>query len=294
MGRVVHNGRQKHIILYECFQWLGTVNNMSEQLCTAAECFPAAGVTSIFAEVADIQQHFRRILLNLRQLFKKENIDLASFKNDALLLPASEKLKEIPLLHNSRRQIRDASSFEDVIGIFDSYWSYLDYRLLEIIVKMLRNGKLCQSMQYYSEKVEHFKSQHTVDDFIKVWNGRKSSPPGFAQFQVQFGRTSKECTLQQIDAMTICVHFSLQPSAVLLNGISCEPLTITWLVPPFIVPQLREDMENTSPKNFQLIGDYGIVDIKLDGDHVYNSRLASSLLENASDQAKVLMYSFIR
>ena len=252
------------------------------------EHFPTATeMSSIHAVVADLQRDFRHILLNFRQQLKKDAIDFGSFKYEMLHLPASDRFKEMPLLHNSRREIMDATTFEDIVSILNTYWNYLDYRLLEVITTKYRSGKLCQNMLNYSERVEKFKSNFTIDEFIKVWNGRQASPPGMGQLRMQLDRTSKECTLRQVDVATICTHFSLQPSAVLLGDISCDPLTITWMVPSFIMPQLREDLESSNPKNWQLISDYGIAALSIDGDDVYNSQIAS-LKQRMMAQTKVL------
>ncbi|KAL5502984.1 hypothetical protein EMCRGX_G009855 [Ephydatia muelleri] len=217
---------------------------------------------------------------------KKEAFDLASFKNEILNLPASERLKELSLLQSSRRSIKDASSFEDIFGILNSYWNYLDYKLLEVLVKMCRSEKLCQKMQFYADKVEQFKSQHVVEDFKKVWDGRQSSPPGFVSLCVQFDRRPKECNLQQLDITTSCSHFSLNPSAVLLDEIECNPLTVTWLLPPFIAPQLREDMADRNTENQKLIEDFRILAITLHGDEVYNPQILDRLKEKRLSQMK--------
>ena len=66
------------------------------------------------------------------------------FKTDLTRLPLSGRYRKLRFLQDKKQEIKKAQSVEDVFDILDHYWNYVDYSLLEHIVKTYCNKSVKQ------------------------------------------------------------------------------------------------------------------------------------------------------
>ena len=145
-----------------------------------------------------------------------------------------------------------ATSIESIFLHLNFYLSFIDFSLLEHIVKHFGSPSLKQNMKSYSKDMEMFRTETPVADVIPYLSGRPEPPPHFAKLKMTLNFDPKTCTLEDLEQhrKKFGSEFSLSKFALFLMELGEGSLVEICLIPSDIIPSLKYLDQQKSPSFF--------------------------------------------
>ena len=162
-----------------------------------------------------------------------------------------------------------AESVNDVWRKLSDYWDFLNYTLLEHVIKKFGDRKLVAAMQAYKRRLEIFRRKTRLCDFAEHF---KDISKGLLQKDllmkfvvVKLDKDWQNCSLQDMENWKECLtHKLLLPSFItILRDISSGSVSITWAIPAMLTTFLVDKMETLDMTDFGK--DHKILSLTFDG-----------------------------
>ena len=176
---------------------------------------------------------FNQTVISMKDVLKESSETVGQFRDVFLLsLDVFEKERHAQFFGSYANKLSEASSFDALFLIFDLYWDYLNYHLLECLVREYGDADTKRYMKEYVEDVSSFMEATTLQVFWKIEPCLKSiPPPGFKETVVRYERgVSATSTLKEVEGIRLKINESTQirKFAILLSAITEGSLLITW------------------------------------------------------------------
>ena len=187
------------------------------------------------------------------QLFKKRLINL-TVRN-------KEQHKEF-LDANIFSGASAESTVEDMWCKLSDYSNFLNYTLVEHMIKKFGGRDLLETMKAYKRKLEIFRSKTRLCDFAIIFKGITKCKE--VLMEVKFDKNWETCTLQDMEEWKESLTQKLLLPSFTVNpkDISTGCVSITWAIPAMFTPSLVEKLK-TLDKNF--CKEHKIMSLTLDG-----------------------------
>ncbi len=163
------------------------------------------------------------------------------------------RTENIPLFNQHMQEIISSSSLEEVFGILTriGVWSFLNFRILEEIMRWFGGDELNVKIEQYKEKIRKFMSKTKLSDFLQVWSGRRfhtSSQEGI-QIIAKCKCVWRYCTLSEVATMEqyLANEFLLHRSIFRLANAKPGCVTIMWLVPLSALKAIKKVIKERQP-----------------------------------------------
>ena len=139
-------------------------------------------------------------------------------------------------------RIKKAKNVDEIFDILDPYWSYVDYDLLEHIIKVFGTSDLQEEMRKYIAELEQFEKKTTVHDFSLAIQEEVVIPAHFGKLAVKLKKDSKSFTLHDVRQFKKSVEneSSLKEYTLLFRGRSSNSVKIIFAFPPEAHAKLLE------------------------------------------------------
>ena len=176
---------------------------------------------------------FRQIVLSMKDILKESSETVGQFRDVFILsLDVFEKERHAHFFGSYANKLSEASTFDALFIIFDLYWDYLNYHLLECLVREYGDTDTKRCMNEYVEDVSSFMEATTLQVFWKIEPCLKSiPPPGFKKTIVRHEHEIlATSTLKDVENIRVKVNENtqIQKFAVLLSAITEGSVQITW------------------------------------------------------------------
>ena len=166
--------------------------------------------------------------------------------------------------------ITPPETFAKIWSILNLYWDFLNYGLLEHVIKQCGSEYLKQQMQEYVRQLSAFKKTTRLCDFIESWPCRDDGPPEdqLKKVVVKMRHEWSQCTLQDMESFKkALVHkFFLPEFDMLLQKAERGCVCVIWLTSPSIATLLQQNLANIETEFFKK---HGIDAVTIDGQDVY-------------------------
>ena len=126
----------------------------------------------------EVQKELKRKDNQFRTLVRKTHRHLsctiktgegfADFKVSISYLPASLHGHHILLSPDDRTAIMEAKSFDQIFVVLNQYWTFVQYELLEYVVREYGNARLKKEMKAYVDDMDELEAQVGIDHFTAV------------------------------------------------------------------------------------------------------------------------------
>ena len=162
--------------------------------------------------------------------------------------------------------ISDDTRIEGIWMKLSSYWDYLNFSLLEHVIKMFCSETLMARMEEYKKKLEVFRCKTRLCAFAQHYKNRQKCLLGneLKEFVIKHDKKWTECTLQDLENWKESLTQKLLLPSFVVNpkDISTGSVSITWAIPAMFTPSLVEKLE-TLDENF--CKEHKIMSLTLDG-----------------------------
>ena len=155
----------------------------------------------------------------------------------------------------------------------NTYWDFLNYTLIENLVKEFGDSDLISRMQDYKKDLKEFRHKTRLCDFAKYHTEytKQVTEGDLKEFVVKLKKYKDEYSLEDLEKLKEDItHKFLVPSFVMtIRALGNNPLIITWSIPTLIATSLQRNLENIDIREF--CKGNGIKSIHLDGKEILYS-----------------------
>ena len=180
-----------------------------------------------------LMKKFNHIVISTKDVLKQSSETVDQFRDTFLLnLDVFDKERHAPFFASCANRLCEASTFDALFMIFDLYWDYLNYHLLECLVRDYGDVDMKHCMREYVEDVSSFMKTTTLQVFWKIEPCLKfHPPPGFTKTVVRYKQEiSVTSTLKDVEdiRLKISENTQIRKFAILLSMITEGSILITW------------------------------------------------------------------
>ena len=165
---------------------------------------------------------------------KAKKIGVTDLCNGLTSLKALKGEKDIVLfLKSTMNELFESTSIEVVFFHLNLYWGYLNFHLLDHIIKQFCLDDVRREMDKYKVELEEFKIQTPLEVFGRAQEVNDPVIPDGFEKLVSHHEFSKSATLKEIEQLRLALkkEYSLEDCALMLYKVLCGSTIIVWLVP---------------------------------------------------------------
>lgn len=244
---------------------------------------PSAGfiierdIDAIQQEIETLHDKFHALIKDLRERLDSEKKKIADVHDTLLSLPPHLNIVYLPVLEGMLHSLEKCESHRDFFLKLNTCWNFIDFELLERIVKKHGGEELKSAMNRYLDDVRKFRKCTSVHQLVEGWGSayRPFDKEKYKKYVAQLERDPKTCTLEELEVLRKDTRYSIceQPlstAAMILHELAAGSVTVVWLVSEEYVEILLvsiSELIKTSQSDF--IDRYGISFLSLDGHILY-------------------------
>ena len=190
----------------------------------------------------------------------EERISVGKFALSILALgaydPALED-RDQPLLQEHKEEIKKAKSISEVFIILNTYWNYLNYEILEYIIKLHGTDVDTERLKIYKEKLHNFCKR-------RVFELPSSSTGKQEQFNIKLN-VREDITCEEVFRIRkrIAQILLVNVAMLIIVRVDVGCVQLTFLIPKFIAQEifpLSDEQTSALSKDASVIrlecGDY--------------------------------------
>ncbi len=137
-------------------------------------------------------------------------------------------------LQQNRERIFVAKSVEEIFNVLlNPYWSFLDFSLLEYLVRELGSFKLQTKVSDYRSELTRFKKMATVFQVALLSYPIVQPPPKACKLSMVLQKNASEFTLEELDKLRerFCSVVLLSNLTMIITDVNESPVRVTWFLP---------------------------------------------------------------
>ena len=228
---------------------------------------------TISQQTQDLEDEFNDISIRTYDKIEKD-YTVNRFKARLMTLPIKYKEEHKEFFEQMAKELDGESTINCIWRKLSEYWNFMNYTLLENLIRNIGDHSLKQNMKSYLSSLESFRRNTRLCDFAKHCPVVESRPSeaDLKEFVLHLKLDWETCTLEQLEELKghIIRKFLLPSFALILKKVSHGSLIVTWLLPAQIASTLVQDLENTDNKGF--FKEYKIECMTIDGkEYKYSS-----------------------
>ena len=215
-----------------------------------------------------------------KALLERSVDDVRLFRSTFLSLDVSRKHEHREFIHDHLMRMDKETTFDDLWMRLADYCNFMNFDLLEHVVRRFAIEDLKQKMKSYAHDLQSFRKATRLCDFINCWpvRGEPSlrTQLDLREFIAKMKHDWDSCTLEDLEKLkgVITHKFFLPEFALQLRKIKKGCITIIWLTPAPFMKVLQEAIGNTSSDFFK---ELNVETITIDGKKYYPSPTGKSV-----------------
>ena len=245
-------------------------------------------------DIEELEDQFSDLADRTLDIIKVRGITVQDFKDHFINLNVRNREQHKEFLDVAIFSDTTAESVKDVWRKLSDYWDFLNYTLLEHVIKKFGNGNLVAAMRAYKKKLEIFRRKTRLCDFAELYKDIKK---GLAQKEmlmkfvvVKLDKDWQDCSLQDMEDWKECLTHTLllESFITILRDISSGSVSITWAIPAMFTTSLVEKLETLDMTDF--CRHHKIMSLTFDGVE-YLGR--APVMEDPMDTGQFHLYGFV-
>ena len=192
------------------------------------------------------------------------------------LLPISLRKELEKSIKELLPSLRQEDSFSELFLHLNSLISFIDFSLLEYIIKKFCSNDLQTEMKSYHSAMQIFMRQTTVAQLMDHWPGEQEVPPNFSMLIAKIDEDPATYTLEKLDKLRrkYCARTKLSDVICVMIGMKeSSSFIVIWQVPLIVCQELKLATHEITSSFFI---EESITSIVLSGDQLYPRSMSSS------------------
>ena len=224
----------------------------------------------IVTEMDELENEFDSLKDDVFESVKTQPVDTFKVRLTSFSIKDKEHHMEYV-----KEMIDKKDSITDIWIELNDYFNFLNYEILQHILRKFKSADLQTRMDAYKVKIKNLFRCTRICDFIECWPIHGCEPPveKLQHFiEINSCKDWETCTLEDLDTLKgrLATKLLLPKFILILEKASSGSLAVTFSIPPSLVTQLQCDIQNTELKVFL---DMDIEIITVDGVVCYEAPL---------------------
>ena len=219
------------------------------------------------------EDRFRNLHKEIRCQLIASDIDTLTFIDSLTLLPMKLRKEYEKSITESLSFFVQKRTIQELFLQLNPLFSFIDYGLLEHIIKLYGSDLLNKDMKTYCNDMQLFMKQTTIKELIDYLPGQKETPPNFEVLKAKIGEDASKCTLERINNLRKRFCAQARLSEIIFCLIALEDsnsFIVSWLVPSILVPDLIESAKGIKESFFDM---ENIISLSVGNQWLYNPKL---------------------
>ena len=217
--------------------------------------------------IEDFERRFRSLQKEILHQLVESGVGTLTVINSLTLLPLKLRKEYEKAIQELLPPFSNKESINELFIRLNPLFSFLDYGLLEYIIKIYGRNILIKDMTTYSNDMCIFMKETTIKQLIEAdhFPGQTEIPPKFSLIEAKIGDDASKCTLEQLNRLRkrYCSEVKLSEIVFhLVAVIESNSFIVRWLVPSALVSDVVKSAKYISQIFYQ---EYKIISLTLDG-----------------------------
>ena len=194
-----------------------------------------------------------------------KQITVTQFRRKLMIMPSSIKNENKDFIKTNYSLFEETKSIESIFMHINFYLSFIDFSLLEHIIKQFGSDSLKRDMSSYAEDMRHFRMNTPVSEALGHLPKNSNAPAGYSCLTVKFAFDIHTATLEDLETYRkrFASDFLLSQ---LLFDLQESSLLVTWLVPAAVGAIISDQVQKK--RSFFFLNN-SILKLSLKGDCLY-------------------------
>ena len=197
-------------------------------------------------EVADMIGQLEQLFSDIHkqtvtQLKSDSQIGVGNILSALTMLPVQIKKEYETAIEKKLKTLIDRKSIYELFYHLNPLFTFIDYGLLEYIIKSFCDDKLKQDIRSYGNRVHMFMKQTTVKHLIDYLPGQQEVSPHYSKLRANIKESIFTFTLEQLNQLQrkFCCEARLYELVCVIIGVEkSTSFSVSFLVPTDFVPNL--------------------------------------------------------
>ena len=245
--------------------------------------------------IEDFEDQFRNLRKEIRRQLVASDIDTLTVIDSLTSLPTKLKKEYEKTIIEALPPLSKEETIQKLFFQLNPLFSFIDYGLLQYIIKEYGNDTLNKDMKTYCDDIQLFMKQTTIKELIdcKCLPGQRNTPPDFDVLKAKIGEDAGKCTLEEINTLRkrFCAEVKLSEVVFCLIALEdSNSFIASWLVPSILVPDMIESAREIDESFFDM---KSIISLSVGNQWLYNTAAgltsgdASSVVDSAMGESSV-------
>ena len=178
---------------------------------------------SVTQQIEEFEDRFINLVHNAQVEIVEKHTPVSKFRRTLFLLPLSIRADHHRFLSENALNLEKAESINEFFWYLNLYWNFIDYNLLEHIIRRHGSDYLKAKMEEYIQDLAQFKRTTTISQICGLarrWCIRRDLPQHFALLSTKLNKGPSEYTLAELEDFRVlfCREFSLSELAAMFAG----------------------------------------------------------------------------
>ena len=239
----------------------GAARPSETSACQLMHHFHAFIIISIVTSAHDIrgitdelESRFGDLADHTFDCLKDNGVKIEKIKSRLANLPVRSRQLHEEFLMELWHKMKDPT-LDDVWVELGRYWDFLNYSLLEYLIKKFGDKELAERMEEYKRRLREFRCCTRLCDFaqhFKDVNKTLVDKNVTKSLEVKLSKNWEECTLEDLEMWkeNITQKLLLPSFVVILRDMDSGCISITWTIPALYASSLMEDVKKMDLRGF--------------------------------------------
>ena len=132
--------------------------------------------------------------------------------------------------------------------------SFIDYRLIEHVIRKFGSDGLKIDMQSYCCDMQTFMQHTTIKQLINYFPGQPEIPPKFSLVEAKIGEDASKCTLEQLNTIRRRYCSEVKLSEIIFHLVAVvesNSFIVRWIIPLALVSDIMKSSQNLDKRFYQ-------------------------------------------
>ncbi len=234
------------------------------------------GQIELKKRVQSLEYDFSDLVTEFVDYLIEKRTSIYDVKKHIRFIPRYVGASITPLWRKLKPELEEITEIDEFLELLNyNLWNFLDYEMLEHLIKKCKVHHMSPEIERYAVKIDHFKRTTLVIPFIKCWDGHKleTIPDYVAELIVKcdIKEDITKFTLSRLDdlrhyilkkCVPLLTHFA---SVLYYHKISEGCICVSWLFPERFSLILKNRIQDIS----LILAQYHIVWVKINEECIY-------------------------
>ena len=243
----------------------------------------------IAGKIDNLKSQFDHLQKQIKyELSINEDISVEMIIHSLTTLPPTLK-GECELIAKSMPTMGKEKQVNDLICLLNPLFSFMDFGLIELLIKRFGSDYLKKDMRCYHNKMKLFMKETTIKQLINQLHSQLEVPSKFSLIEAKIGQDASECTLEQVDVIKkqYCSELHLSEMMLHLNAVAdlkFNSFIVKWLISSDIIPTI---MKFTRAMKLNFFDEHKITSLTLDGMWLHMSEVEIAAMWQQVNDTKI-------